>query len=168
MKLVKFSVSLGAFLLVTLLAGCGGSRESALVGKWNVSPTFGIMSGIKASESASSAQAAAQGAIALANITIDMREDKTFAINMSNTTLSGNWTFEEDSGQTTLNINKVEIPQAHRDRGDKPIMESGVWSAKLDDDDNNRFVLQMAAPGALAAAAGEAAAAKAGIPFVKQ
>jgi hypothetical protein len=143
MNIWRWSYSTLALLMVALLSGCGGSRESNLIGQWGVSPTFATMGIMKGTESAPSAQAAASAGIMFASMKIDIKEDKTFTYLMMPMTMSGNWTFDEETSLITFNTTKIDLPQADKDKGAKPPSETMTFVGKLDDD-NSRITVQMA------------------------
>jgi hypothetical protein len=169
MNIWQWSFPTLALLMVALLSGCGGSRESNLIGQWGVSPVFATMGVMKGTESAPSAQAAASAGIMFASMKIDVKEDKTFTYLMMPMTMSGNWTFDEETSLITFNITNVDLPQVDKDKGAKPMFETGTWVGKLDDD-NSRITVQMAPSWTEpkgGAAIPDMADTSRGIPFVK-
>ena len=169
MKISRFGLSMLGMFVLALLSGCGGSRESNLIGRWGVSPTFATMGIMKGTESAPSAQDAARAGITFASMTIDMKEDKTFSIGMMPMIMTGNWAFDEETSLVTFNITNVDLPQAEKDKGSKPMFETATWVGKLDDD-NTRIKVQMAPTWTeppSGAALPNMADLSGGIPFVK-
>lgn len=93
-----------------MLAGCGGNRESNLIGSWKARPgsvlANTLHSAMSGNAPGSPAAASVQTTREMANATIDIRADKTFTLN-SDSLVEGTWTFDEDSGATNMTVTKV-------------------------------------------------------------
>ena len=100
MKLKKCGALLSVLLLV-ILAGCS-SREGALTGNWKIqAPTTQMPAGAANNPALAGMMAAMQ------NVTLEMRADKTFTMNMMGAPMEGNWTFDKDAGTVALDVTKV-------------------------------------------------------------
>lgn len=100
MKLRKCGALLVVLLLV-ILAGCS-NRESALTGSWKIqAPTTQMPPG------AANNPALAGMMAAMSNVTLEMRVDKTFTMNMMGAPMEGTWAFDKDAGTVALDVTKV-------------------------------------------------------------
>ena len=96
--------------LIGMVAGCGGSRKSNLVGSWKARPgsvlANTLYSAMGGSAPGSPAAASVQTTREMANATIDIRADKTFTLN-ADSPVEGTWTFDEHSSATNMTVTKV-------------------------------------------------------------
>ena len=126
--------------LVVLLSGCGGSRESQLIGVWKVRPGS-IIAGALTGATAPGASAGA--ALGLAMMSIAIRADKTFTLT-SGAAMEGTWTFDEDSGTATLTVNTANGKDlATAFQSTTPVHLN--YTAQLDSD-NTMLTLKNTAP----------------------
>ena len=88
-------------LVLALVAGCGGDRESKLIGTWETREGSASLEAPKALENVDT-PGGLQGAMAtLAHTELTLKDDKTFALS-GTMTESGTWAFDKDSGALTL------------------------------------------------------------------
>ncbi len=100
MRLRKCGALLAVVLMV-ILAGCGG-REAALTGTWKIqAPTTQMPPGAASNPALAGMMAAMQ------NVSLEMRADKTFVLNMMGAPMEGNWPFDKDAATVALDVTKV-------------------------------------------------------------
>lgn len=94
-----------AVLAVLMLAGCNGNREAALAGTWKIDA-----SALKIPEpKGGNAQQQAGIAMAkqmMANASIEIKADKTFAMSMG-VPMEGTWAFDDAASTVSLTMTKM-------------------------------------------------------------
>jgi len=111
--LARSILSLG---LAFFLAGCGGNRESKIIGSWKARPMSAVLNGIKGNANGASTQQSVDAAKIMAAATLDIRADKTFTLNFS-APIEGTWTWSEDTGAMRLTLSKTGGPAAAQTSG---------------------------------------------------
>ena len=92
---MKFWMRLAAVLTVALcLAGCGGSRESKLVGTWKMRPPSAAVNALPGASSI------------MSGLSLEFRSDKTFTFTLG-TPMEGTWSVDEDSGVVSTTTTKI-------------------------------------------------------------
>lgn len=146
-----------AIFAVILLGGCAGNREAQLVGQWKMDSSA-MTANMPAGKTPQEKMSMEMAKKMFENVTLDLKEDKTFAMNMM-MEFGGNWALNDSANTVTLNMTKMagmdisKMPNANAQSQKPMVLNIGA--------DNK--TLTMAAP------AGTAPAAAAGaMKFVKQ
>lgn len=92
--------------VIATLAGCSRSRESQLLGTWKPRASSVAANTMQGAPGAGSAEAAAGGAVAMAMMSLDFREDKTFTLTVG-APMEGTWTMDEESGVANMTVTKI-------------------------------------------------------------
>ena len=146
-----------ALLTLMMLSGCA-SRESKLIGKWKMDAsalTASMPQNERGSEMAKKL---------LENATLDLKEDKTFAMTMM-MSFKGNWTIDDNADTVTLNMTKIgdmdisKMPNAGKTQ--KP-MKPMVMNIGADNKTLTLVVPQTTMPNGAAPKAAD------GLKFIKQ
>jgi len=130
--------------LALLLAGCGGNRESKLIGSWKARPVCAMLNGIQSQANGASTQEAVDTAKMMAASTLDIRADKTFSLNFS-APMEGTWTWSEDTGTAKLTASLSHGEESGQS-SPTPVPPPS-FKAKLSDD-NSRLTLSNSLPSA--------------------
>lgn len=144
MKTKHFARPMFSLALAFLLAGCGGNRESKLIGSWKARPMSVVLNAIGGAQNGGSAAAASQATQAMAQATIDIRADKTFTLNFAQP-MEGTWTWSEDTGVVNLSVSKVngqDMPKAAGGATPSPVFKGQL------DNDNSMLTLSNSLPSA--------------------
>lgn len=94
-----------AVLAVALLGGCAGNRESQLVGQWKMDSSA-LTAQIPAGKTPQEKMRMEMAKKVFENVTLDLKEDKTFAMKMM-MEFSGNWKLDDADNTVTLNMTKM-------------------------------------------------------------
>jgi len=133
MKTKHSARSIFSLGLALLFAGCGGNRESKLIGSWKARPMSVVLNAIGGAQNGGSAAAASQAAQAMAQATIDIRADKTFTLNFAQP-MECTWTWSEDTGTMNLSVSKVNGQAVAQTSG--TLAPQPTLKAKMSDDDS--------------------------------
>ena len=94
-----------AVLAVALLGGCAGNRESQLVGQWKMDSSA-MAANMPAGKTPQEKMSMEMAKKMFENVTLDLKEDKTFAMTMM-MEFSGNWKLDDAANTVTLNMTKM-------------------------------------------------------------
>lgn len=102
--------SLRAYLLLTIFAlmmlgGCAGNRESQLIGNWKMDASA-LAANMPKGKTPQEQMGMEMAKKMFENVTLDLKEDKTFAMNMM-MEFSGDWKLDESANTITLNMTKM-------------------------------------------------------------
>ena len=131
-----------AVLAVALLSGCAGNRESQLIGQWKMDSSA-LTANMPAGKTPQEKMSMEMAKKMFENVTLDLKEDKTFAMKMM-MEFSGNWKLDESANTVTLNMTKMagvdisKMPNANKSAQKPMVLQIGA--------DNK--TLTMTAPGA--------------------
>lgn len=117
----KWRWSALALLMILMVTGCGQNREAQLVGKWKADASSMNLPATKPGDAQAKAMAEMMKDM-MSNMSIDLKADKTFAMNMFMKT-SGTWALDEAANTLVLtptkiaNVDVTKMPGT----GNKPI-----------------------------------------------
>ncbi len=137
------------------LSGCGGNRESKLIGAWKMDAAA-MSANMPAGKTPQEKMGMEMAKKMFENVTLDLKEDKTFTMNMM-MEFGGDWKLDDSANTITLNMTKMggmdmsKMPNAGKDQ--QPM----VMNISADNK-----TLTMVAPGGAPAPGGGA------MTFVKQ
>jgi hypothetical protein len=134
-------------LVVSLaVTGCSTDREQQLIGSWKGDATSATFAAIKLKEdSGASVQDATNAAKMMAATSVKLNKDKTFTSKMAGATLTGQWTFNKETGEVVLTGSKLLGP----DQKEVPAAGVPVWTAYLSKD-NDKLSFYPADPAGVA------------------
>lgn len=92
-------------IFAVIMSGCAGSRESQLVGQWKMDSTA-FTSSMPKGKTPQEQMGMDMAKKMFENVTLDLKQDKTFAMNMM-MEFSGNWTLDEAANTVTLTMTKM-------------------------------------------------------------
>ena len=87
------------------MSGCAGNRESQLVGQWKMDSTA-FAANMPKGKTPQEQMGMEMAKKMFENITLDLKKDKTFAMNMM-MEFSGDWKLDESANTVTLNMTKM-------------------------------------------------------------
>lgn len=91
--------------LMGMLAGCGGNREASLPGTWKINADKMNLPGGNSGNAVQQMGAnVARGM--MANMTLELKGDKTFTMNMM-FPMEGSWSFDGASSKVSLKMTKI-------------------------------------------------------------
>ncbi len=107
---IQKMLQLRAYLLLTIIAvtmmsGCAGNREAQLVGQWKMDSTK-FAANMPKGKTPQEQMGMDMAKKMLENVTLDLKQDKTFAMNMM-MEFSGDWKIDEAANTVTLNMTKM-------------------------------------------------------------
>ena len=107
---IQKMLQLRAYLLLTIFAvmmmsGCAGNRESQLVGQWKMDSTA-FAANMPKGKTPQEQMSMDMAKKMFENVTLDLKKDKTFAMNMM-MEFGGNWTIDEAANTVSLNVTKM-------------------------------------------------------------
>ena len=87
------------------MSGCAGNRESQLVGQWKMDSTA-FAANMPKGKTPQEQMGMEMAKKMFENITLDLKKDKTFAMNMM-MEFGGDWKIDENANTVTLNMTKM-------------------------------------------------------------
>ena len=149
----KWRWSSMALLAILMMVGCGKNREAQLVGKWKADTSSLTPPSTNANDPQAKAMAEMMKGM-MGNMSIDLKADKTFEMNMM-MAFSGTWAVDEAANTVALTMTKmgnVDVTKMPNPEARKPMVLQIA-------PDNSRLTMQ--SPTGQSGAAGQMA-------FVKQ
>ena len=140
MRALRATLLLSVFALI-MLTGCA-SRESKLIGNWKMDASA-MSANMPKGKTPQEQMGMEMAKKMFENVTLDLKQDKTFAMNMM-MEFSGDWKLDESAGTVTLNMTKMagmdisKMPNANKTAQKPMVMNISA--------DNK--TLTMVAPGA--------------------
>ena len=104
-KARSLSATLMLAIFALMLGGCAGSRESQLIGNWKMDSSA-MSANMPEGKTPQEKMGMEMAKKMFENVTLDLKEDKTFAMNMM-MEFSGDWKLDESANTLTLNMTKM-------------------------------------------------------------
>ena len=142
MKSLPLRATLVLAIFAVMMSGCAGNRESQLLGQWKMDASA-MSANMPKGKTPQEQMGMDMAKKMFENVTLDLKEDKTFAMNMM-MEFSGDWKLDEAANTVTLNMTKMgtvdlsKMPNANAQAQKPMVMNIGA--------DNK--TLTMSAPGA--------------------
>ena len=161
-KACQWRACLVLAIFAMTMSGCAANRESQLVGQWKMDSTA-FTSAMPKGKTPQEQMGMDMAKKMFENVTLDLKKDKTFAMNMM-MEFSGNWAIDEAANTVTLTMTKMagmdlsKMPNANKAAQKPMVMQISA--------DNK--TLSMVTPTAPGAAPGSAPSAAPAMKFVKQ
>lgn len=108
LQLIKARVLRATMLLAVfalMLGGCAGNREAKLTGQWKMDAAA-MAASMPQGKTPQEQMGLEMAKKMFENITLDLKEDKTFAMNMM-MEFSGDWKLDDSANTVTLNMTKM-------------------------------------------------------------
>lgn len=132
------ALQLRAILMLAIFAivmgGCAGSRESQLIGQWKMDAS--AMPAMPAGKTPQEKMGMDMAKKMFENMTLDLKEDKTFTMNMM-MEFSGDWKLDEAANTVTLNMTKMagmdmsKMPNASKAAQKPMVLQIGADNKSL-------------------------------------
>lgn len=104
-KSLPLRATLVLAILAVMMSGCAGSRESQLVGQWKMD-SAAMSANMPKGKTPQEQMGMDMAKKMFENVTLDLKQDKTFAMNMM-MEFSGDWKLDDSANTVTLNMTKM-------------------------------------------------------------